>query len=90
MFQFIFYSVSPCCVFNPPIGYWEKKANTIYQLNGELNDHEQYCYQSQFQQFIWGEKDTFETINYHFNDLVEKLESNDYHNKINNIEKVIS
>ena len=93
MFEFGFYSGTPSYVFNPPVGYWKKKGHPIYQLNGGLDDYEQYGYQTQFQKFLWDKKDTFETINYHFNELVKKLKNegydDEYQKKINNIEKVM-
>ena len=81
--EFSFYSRTPCCIFNPPLKYWRKKSDPIYQINGGENDYKQNCYQSDFQKFIWEEKDDYNTINYNFNLLVEKLEINKYDEKYN-------
>jgi hypothetical protein len=81
--EFSFYSRTPCCIFNPPLEYWRKKSDPIYQINGGENDFKQNCYQSDFQKFIWEEKDDYNTISYNFNQLVEKLEKNKYDKKYN-------
>jgi hypothetical protein len=72
MFEFGFFSRTPSLVFNHPFGYWKKKGDPKYQLNGALGDEEQYPYQSQHQKIIW-EKDTFEVIHRYFNQLNSAL-----------------
>jgi hypothetical protein len=87
MFQFGFFCGTPSIIFNMVVGYWMNKSDPIYQLNGVLQDYDQFIYQSDYQKIVW-EKEKFKSINYHFNELVGKLNNNqyynEYHNKINN------
>jgi len=77
MFQFGFFSGAPSIVYNFVVSYWKNKRDPNFQLNGVLEDFDQFIYQSQYQKIVW-EQDTSKTINFHFNEMVNKLKSNDY------------
>jgi hypothetical protein len=92
MFQFGLFSDTPSIVYNMAVNYWKKKRDPIYQLNGVIEDFDQFIYQSDYQKLVW-ELDTFKTINLYFNELVKKLKRNNYDDeyfkKIQISEKVI-
>lgn len=77
MFQFGLFSGTPSIIYNLAVNYWKSKRDPIYQLNGVLEDFNQFIYQSDYQKLVW-ELDTFTTINLHFNELVKKLTRNNY------------
>ena len=77
MFPFSFFSDTPSIIYNIVESYWKRKKDPIYQLNGVLEDFDQFIYQSEYQKIVW-ELDTFKVINLHFNELVRKLISNKY------------
>ena len=69
-----FFTGTPCLMLNMPIGYSKAKRDVRHQLSGDLEDYQQYNFQSPFQRIIW-EKDTFESIKSHFDQLVSDLEN---------------
>jgi hypothetical protein len=72
------FSQSPSVVYNSPIiDYHASKSKGIFALNHPTDLLPDFLYQDPYQKVVF-EKDTFDTINYHFNELVDKLNSKSY------------
>lgn len=80
MFAFALFTGTPFVEFNAPKGYHEKKGKAIFSLNMDIKDSQQFIFQSPFQEIVW-EKDTYEIIDYHFKELILKLENTSINKK---------
>lgn len=85
MVGFALCSGSPYLLFaSSAIGYWRKKSSVKYQLNGDLEDFGQYVFQTQFQKTVW-EKESYEVIKRHFDEIVGDLDRISFPNNKNQL-----
>jgi hypothetical protein len=72
------FSRVPSVVFNyPTIEYHAKKQSPIFALNHPTDSEPEFLFCDPCQKVVF-EKDTFQTINHHFNELIEKLKNEGY------------